>query len=33
MKKKVLIVLSDYYKDISSELLKNARKGLKKLKI
>ena len=33
MKKKVLIVLSDYYKDISSELLNNATKGLKKFKI
>ena len=30
MKKKVLIVVSDYYKDISNELLKNTKKYLNK---
>ena len=33
MKKKVLIVLSDYYKDISHSLLKTAKSNLKGIKI
>ena len=33
MKKKVLIVLSDYYKDISYSLLKIAKSNLKNIKI
>ena len=33
MKKKVLIVLSDYYKDISYSLLKTAKSNLKNTKI
>ena len=33
MKKKVLIVLSDYYKDISHSLLKTAKSNLKSIKI
>ena len=33
MKKKVLIVLSDYYKDISYSLLKTAKSNLKNIKI
>ena len=33
MKKKVLIVLSDYYKDISSELLNKALKNLKNFNV
>ena len=33
MKKKVLIVLSDYYKDISYSLLKTAKSNLKSIKI